>query len=196
MAKHTAGTIARDLANAPIVQPVVPVVVVPPVVEPQTAMAAALTTAIVESMQAEQARTIAPVVIPFKLAGFKLNGKAKDYPSDDDPSVVSRKVAFAVLTVGDTGYKLLASIYRVTHTTVKNDAGKTKVVTRCTMPNSGKMGGFKPIIDTDDPREQRALDDLRAHIVGEFKTWLADTNGAASVTTKIVAAADESVDFE
>lgn len=200
-AQPTAGNIARELANVPLhtADDAAPVALdnahVGAVTD--TAMGSAMVDALIGQMQTAQAATIAPVAVPFKLAGFKLNGKAKDYPSDDDPTVISRKVAFAVLTIGDSGYKLLASIYRVTHTAVKNDAGKTKVVTRCTMPNGGKMGGFKPIIDTDDPREQRALDDLRADVVRSFQTWLKETtSGVAAVTAKQTDAPGEHVDFE
>lgn len=180
------GNIARELAHAPLHTESVP----------STAMGAAMADAIIGQMQEKQAESIKPVTLPFTLSGFKLNGKAKDYPSDDDPTIISRKVAFAVLAIGDSGFRFQASIYRVTHSAIKDDKGRVKVATRCTMPNAGKMGGFKTIIETDDPREQRALDEFKAGLVRQFRDWLKETSGIGAVQAKGTSHADEFVEFE
>lgn len=188
------GDTARALANAPLNhapaagQPDEP---------PNTQLKDALELAAVKAALEQQAETLKDVVLPFTLKGFKLNGKAKDYPGDDDPTVITRKVAFAILQLRNSTFTINANVYRATHTTVKDEKGRVRVATRMTMPNSGKMGGFKPILDTDDPREERALTEFRKHVADEFKVWLSKlANGNAVVTAKGSSHADEVVDFE
>lgn len=185
------GNVAREMAAAPLATEVIPAIA-------ETVMAAAISDAIIEQKLEEQAETLKPATVPFKLVGFKLNGKAKDYASDDDKTVVSRKVAFAVFGIADSKFTFQCGVTRVTHSSVKDPANpnRVKVVTRVSMPNGGKMTGFKQIIDTDDPREQRALDEMRAETVQAFKAWLKDESNQSAVQHKGAVHADESVDFE
>lgn len=186
------GNIAAALAHAPLVhaEPVV-------TVQAGNDMRTAMETAIIDQMQAGQAEAIKAVVLPFKLVGFKLNGKAKDYPGDDDPTVISRKVAFGICQITGSNFRFMVSIYRNRHTAVTNAQGQIKTITRCTMPNSGKMGGFRPILDTDDAREERALDTFRAEVATSFKAWVkAQEGGQQAVSTAGRTHADDIVDFE
>jgi hypothetical protein len=178
MARETGNT-ARTMAAAPL----------------QT-MQAAIETAVIAQKLDEQARTLAPVKLPFELVAFKLNGKAKDYPSDDDPTVISRKVAIAQVRLANSGITFKANVYRTRYTAIKNDAGLIKVTTRVTLPTTGK--GFPmAVFETDDSREQRAIDEFRAKLAADFKVWLAALEGGkAAVNAKGTNHADEIVDFE
>lgn len=159
-------------------------------------IATALQGAIVDQMLTEQAESIAPVALPFTITGWKLNGKAQDFPSTDDPSVVSRKVALATVAIAGTALTFTAAIYRVTHGKIKNDKGQTKVVTRMTLPSTGK--GFPvPVFNTDDPRTERALAEFRAAGVASYKAWIAGIDGGKSaVGAAQTAHASDAVDFE
>lgn len=172
MGRNTGNT-AREMAAAPL-SPTLPSsafgIPEAPAAQAGADIKTALETAIIAEMLTEQSKTIAPLAMPFTLVGFKLNGKAKDYVNDDKST--TRKVAFAILTVGP--FRFDASI-TVTSTAVTDGEhkGKTRREFACKFPNKGKNEGYKPLFETDNPIAERELAMLRVDITREYRKWAA-----------------------
>jgi hypothetical protein len=164
MGKDTGNT-ARGMASAPLHTHTAD--------QPETAMAGALATAIIENKLDAQAAVMADVKLPFALMAFKLNGKAKDYPTDDGKAT-QRTIAFAGIKINGTGIVFPASI-SMTVGKEPVDVNGVKKIQRsytCKFPNQGRATGYKPLFETDNPREENAIAAFRRDIAKQAVAWI------------------------
>lgn len=143
---------------------------------PTTALGIAMADAAVNALQHEQAKTLTPVNLPFILGAFKMNGKVKDYPNEDGS--VTRKLATATVTLGESAITFGVSIYQTVRTVVIDGANKVRRETYCSLPSTGK--GFpRPVFETDDPRTERAITDWRVSTAAAYREWATKINAGS-----------------
>lgn len=171
MANPKKGDTAREMASAPLpTDTAVPVV--PPAAVAGNDIRTAMESAIIADMVEKQAETLTTAkALPFTFSGtFKLNGKAKDYTNDDGST--SRKVAFAIMRIGDSAFTFDAAINVVsTLVTSGEHKGKTRREFTCKFPNKGKNEGYKPLFETDNPVAERELAILRVAVTNDYRAW-------------------------